>query len=155
MANRINNWQELLKLANDELKKHDCKIRVVLDVVDGGYDVDIYKGVECFPFASNYFEDELSDCINDAWAHARNKMANDADYWPFIEANHPNYYHSQRIAEIDDIEKELENYGDIPEQEFNDLRHELRRLTLKCFDEALCNHINKKWPGAVTIMPRL
>ena len=76
------------------------------------------------------------------------------NYWDFIETWHPNYFGDGRIAEINDIERELEDYANIPEQQFNEIREELRRLTVKVFDEALCNYINKTWPGALEIYPK-
>lgn len=77
------------------------------------------------------------------------------DYWTFLENWMIDYYHSDRVAEICDIEKELdERLADMPEDTFNSAREELHRLTLKCFDEALCNYINKKYPGAIELRPK-
>lgn len=77
------------------------------------------------------------------------------DYWNFLESWMIDYYHSERVAEICDIEKELdERLADMPEDAFNSAREELHRLTLKCFDEALCNYINKKYPGAIQLRPK-
>jgi len=76
----------------------------------------------------------------------------DNDYWPFLTKFMTDYDHSDRIAEIVDIEKELdEHLATMDEQRFNESREELRRLTLLCLDEALCNYINKKYPGAVAV----
>ena len=78
------------------------------------------------------------------------------DYWNFLESWMADYYHSDRVAEICDIEKELdERLATMPEDDFNSAREELHRLTLKCFDEALCNYINTKYPGAVELRPTL
>lgn len=63
--NRINDWHELLRLANEDLSPHGIAIRVKQE--DGCFSVLIGD----IPFAENYYEDELSECINDAWAHAR------------------------------------------------------------------------------------
>ena len=71
MANKVNNWKELLKMANEDLKKHDAEIGVY--DYDDVYSVTIVvNGVE-EEYADNYYEDELQDLINDAWAHARAK----------------------------------------------------------------------------------
>ena len=73
------------------------------------------------------------------------------DYWNFIEEWHPNYFGDDRIAEINDIEKELECSELISEQYFSELKEELRRLTVKVFDEALCNYINTTYPSETEI----
>lgn len=78
------------------------------------------------------------------------------DYWSFLEMWTSDYYHSDRIAEICDLEKKLdERLATMPEDDFNSAREELHRLTLKCLDEALCNYINNKYPGATKICPKL
>lgn len=72
MANKVNDWKELLKLANANLKKYDAEIGVYDH--DDVYSVTIVvNGVE-EEYADNYYEDELVDLINDAWAHARAKV---------------------------------------------------------------------------------
>lgn len=72
MANRVNNWKELQKLANEDLKKYDAEIGVYDH--DNVYSVTIVvNGVE-EEYADNYYEDELGDLINDAWAHVRAKI---------------------------------------------------------------------------------
>lgn len=73
MANRVNNWQKLLKLANEDLAKYGCKI--TLEEFDGSYTLYIENTTtdKWETYAEGYYEDELSECINDAWAHARAK----------------------------------------------------------------------------------
>lgn len=72
MANRVNNWQEILDLANKDLKKYNVEIGVYDH--DDVYSVTIVvNGVE-EEYADGYYEDELGDLINDAWAHARAKV---------------------------------------------------------------------------------
>lgn len=63
--NRTDNWQEILRLANEDLSPRGIAIKVEND--EGSYSVFI----DGIPYAENYYEDELSDCVNDAWAHAR------------------------------------------------------------------------------------
>lgn len=68
MANKVNNWQEVLELANANLKKYDAEIGVYDH--DDVYSVTtVVNGLE-EEYADNYYEDELDDIINDAWAHA-------------------------------------------------------------------------------------
>lgn len=75
MANKVNNWEELLKLANEDLKAYGCQISVYKTEDSEDFwqvDIDVI-GMPTDCFAENYNEDELSECINDAWAHARAK----------------------------------------------------------------------------------
>lgn len=72
MANRVNNWRELLKLANEDLKKYNAEIGVYDH--DGEFSVTVVVNGEEREFADGYYEDELGDLINDAWAHARAKV---------------------------------------------------------------------------------
>lgn len=72
MANRVNNWKELLKLANEDLKKYNAEIGVYDH--DGEFSVTVVVNGEEREFADGYYEDELGDLINDAWAHARAKV---------------------------------------------------------------------------------
>ena len=67
--NRINNWQETLRLANEDLKRYDAAIAVSDDV--GFYTIEIIINDERIVFAENYYEDELGESVNDAWVHAR------------------------------------------------------------------------------------
>ena len=87
MANRINDWQGLLELANKELRKENEVINVAPND-DGYFDVSILTIAQdgtllrADDFASNYMEDELGECVNDAWAHVRAKvMAEKPKVW--------------------------------------------------------------------------
>ena len=76
MANKVNNWKELLKLANEDLKAYGCQISVYKTEDSEDFwqvDIDVI-GMPTVCFAENYNEDELSECINDAWAHAKAKV---------------------------------------------------------------------------------
>ena len=76
MANKVNNWKELLKLANEDLKAYGCQISVYKTEDSEDFwqvDIDVI-GMPTDSFAENYNEDELSECINDAWTHARAKV---------------------------------------------------------------------------------
>lgn len=71
MANRVNNWRELLDLANKDLKKFNAELGIYEE--DGEFSITIVIGDEETEYASGYYEDELSDLINDAWDHTRAK----------------------------------------------------------------------------------
>lgn len=75
MANKVNNWEQQLELANKDLKQHGVEMNVILVDETGGYNLHIIypDGTTDF-FAENYYEDELGDLINDAWAHVRAKI---------------------------------------------------------------------------------
>lgn len=67
-------------------------------------------------------------------------------YYQFIENYLPNYYTDQRVADITDIEKKLDEDSEgLSMREYGELKEELRRLTTECFDDALSNYINKKY----------
>jgi len=75
MANRVNNWEQLLELANKDLKKYGVELNVLLVEDTGDYDLHIfYPDGTTDIFAQNYYEDELGELVNDAWAHARAKV---------------------------------------------------------------------------------
>lgn len=72
MANKRNNWHELLEMANKDAIRHDRRIDIHED--DEGYFSIVITAPsdgQRFPFAENLFEHELGECINDAWAHTR------------------------------------------------------------------------------------
>ena len=79
MANRVNNWQELLKLANKNLKKYKIEISASLIDADGTYDVLIDNNGITETYASGYYEDELGDLINDAWSHALTRLTHNVE----------------------------------------------------------------------------
>lgn len=75
MANRVNNWEQLLKIANNNLKKYGVEMNVLLGEDTGNYDLHItYPDGTTDIYAQNYYEDELDELVNDAWAHARAKV---------------------------------------------------------------------------------
>lgn len=67
-ANDYSDWQGQLQLANKDLAEHDARIEV--NDCEFVYAVDIIVGDERTNFAENYYEDELSESISDAWVHA-------------------------------------------------------------------------------------
>ena len=78
--NRHNDWENLLKYANEDLAVHGYELKIYEE--DGCYSCDIWKDGKALEiYAENYFEDELSDLINDAWHYVLTdeKLAN-AEY---------------------------------------------------------------------------
>lgn len=73
MANKVNNWQEMLKLANEDLAK--CEYKITLEEFDGSYTIYIENTAtdKWDIFAEGYYEDELTDTILEAWEHAKGK----------------------------------------------------------------------------------
>ena len=65
-------WEELLELANEDLKKYNIWMKISEE--DGFFTLYLVQGGrQPYTFAENYYEDELCELINDAWAHARAK----------------------------------------------------------------------------------
>lgn len=114
MANKVNNWEELLKLANEDLIQQQVYINVNSNG-DGTYTIEIVDNdrVECY--ADGYYEDELGDLINDAWAHARAKIKALKDIEKALESVPPQIvylvsaYYDKGIC--DDDEPVLEIYA--------------------------------------------
>lgn len=77
MSNRINNWEQLLEMANKDLEKHGYQLNLLTPDDTDDYDLHILHGDDCEIYAENYYEDELGDLINDAWAHVRAKIKTD------------------------------------------------------------------------------
>ena len=78
MANRFNNWQEILDLANKNLKKFNAEI-AAFKGEDGDYDISIAHNGITETYASGYYEDELYDLINDAWGYAMAKKKHNVE----------------------------------------------------------------------------
>ena len=71
MANKVNNWEQLLELANKDLEKFNAEIGVYGE--SGEFSITIVIDGKETEYASLYYEDELSDVINAAWSHAKEK----------------------------------------------------------------------------------
>lgn len=68
MANRLNDWEKLLQYANEDLEKNGYLLLISED--EGYYSCEIWhNGKVIAVYAENYFEDELTDLITDAWHH--------------------------------------------------------------------------------------
>jgi c-di-GMP-related signal transduction protein len=67
--NRCNDWRRLLEIANKELSRKGYELKVYEDE-EGCYSCDVWKSGKALEiYAENYFEDELSALVNDAWAY--------------------------------------------------------------------------------------
>ena len=67
--NRRNDWEGLLAYVNEDLGKYGKRLEVFED--GGCYGVNIVDHGKATMYADNYFEDEMENLINDAWAEAR------------------------------------------------------------------------------------
>lgn len=69
MSNFRNEWETILKNANEALKKRNTEIIVTND--EGCYSVQIkYADGSIEDFAENYYEHEMDGCITEARCHA-------------------------------------------------------------------------------------
>ena len=75
--NRRNDYIGLLEMANDELKGLGVEIKVK-EKNGGYYDIDIVEKNDnnTTSYAENFYEDELADCISDAWSQAKIMVEN-------------------------------------------------------------------------------
>ena len=65
--NKYNDWQTLLAHANEALEKTGYSL-LITEPEDGFYDCEIRMNGELVEvYAENYFEDELTDLVTDAW----------------------------------------------------------------------------------------
>ena len=73
--NRYNDWENLLRIYNEDLEKTGYSLRIVEDE-DGYYSCEVWKdGKFIDVYAENYWEDELSDLITDAAHHVLTYLA--------------------------------------------------------------------------------
>ena len=73
--NRYNDWKNLLRIFNEDLEKTGYSLLIV-EPEYGVYNCEIWKDGELVEtYASNYFEDELSDLITDAGHYALTLLA--------------------------------------------------------------------------------
>lgn len=71
--NRCNDWENLLRICNEDLEKTGYSLLITEDE-DGYYSCEIWKDdkrVEVY--AENYFEDELSDLVSDVFHYVFTK----------------------------------------------------------------------------------
>ena len=73
--NRCNDWENLLRICNEDLEKTGYSLLLTEDK-DGYYSCEIWKdGKMLGVYAENYWEDELSDLITDATHHVLTYLA--------------------------------------------------------------------------------
>ena len=71
--NRYNDWENLLRISNEDLEKTGYSIDIV-QPEDGFYNCEIWKdGKLVEVYAENYYEDELSSLVDDAFHYVFNK----------------------------------------------------------------------------------
>ena len=84
--NKRNDWEFLLKKANEDLKRIGYSIKVTDYYNDGCYTCEFYKnGVSVMVYAENYYEDELTDIIIDAWHYALNYLSTESNELTYDE----------------------------------------------------------------------
>lgn len=72
MANRRNEYQILLEMANEELAESNTRLELYKNE-DGFYNLDIiHPNGKRENYAENYFEDELDGLVHEAWHDAAN-----------------------------------------------------------------------------------
>ena len=65
--NTHNDWENLLRIFNEDLEKTGYSIKITDYNNDGCYTCEFIKyGVSAMVYAENYYEDELSSLITDA-----------------------------------------------------------------------------------------
>lgn len=74
--NTRNNWQNLLNIANADLKQNGNFRLSVTDRGDKGFfRCIIYKGnKKVQTYAENYYENELEELVNDAWHFVKSEL---------------------------------------------------------------------------------
>lgn len=114
---KTNDWQETLRLANEDLSPRG--ITITVENNEGFFSVNIGE----IPFAENFYEDELVECISDAWAHARIIVCE---------------------RETKRIEKELEKSENIRYRKIHGWTHTDPALIYTCTEVAVYFHDNDR-----------
>ena len=72
--NRRNNWEQLLKYANEELNPKGYAINLIHFEEDGTYNCEILKdGVSIEVYAECMYEEELADLVTEVWHYVATK----------------------------------------------------------------------------------
>lgn len=70
--NTRNDWKNLLKIINEDLKPHGLKIDINDNDEQGFFKCDILKDGEVIDnYAENFYEEELEELAHDAWAFVK------------------------------------------------------------------------------------
>ena len=65
--NKYNDWETIIKYANEDLEKYGYSLLLTEDE-EGYYSLEVWKNGEFFDnYAENYWEDELTDLLTEAW----------------------------------------------------------------------------------------
>lgn len=73
--NRINDWKGLLKIANEDLALYGYALEITDENDPGFFECNILKDGEFVEgYAANYYEDELSGLVNDAWYYVKSEL---------------------------------------------------------------------------------
>ena len=68
--NRYNDWENLLRISNEDLEKTGYSILIV-EPEEGFYNCEIRKDGELVEtYAENYYENELADLVTEVWHYA-------------------------------------------------------------------------------------
>ncbi len=164
--NTRNDWEGTLQMANEDLKQYGMEIIVRpdgpgMEVDDDYHTVFIKDGDEEEVFADNYYERELGEVVNEAWAHARAKAKAKQPQvvWEFNEQAFIEHYcpmegGNDYLGWIDDICKLLDGeaepgdaastgeYAGLTEAE---LRKELKRLTAIVLHQAVDRYVEQNY----------
>lgn len=72
--NRCNDWRTSLRYANASLGTSGYSIKFTEPEEESVFNCEIWKdGKFLETYAENYYEDELSDLVDDAWAYVMRK----------------------------------------------------------------------------------
>ena len=73
--NKRNDWENLLELANKDLARQKISISITCPEEEGFYRCDILQdGIVVETYAENFYEEELSDLITEAWHYVNSKI---------------------------------------------------------------------------------
>ena len=73
--NKRNDWENLLELANKDLARQKISISITCPEEEGFYQCDILQdGIVVETYAENFYEEELSDLITEAWHYVNEKI---------------------------------------------------------------------------------
>ena len=83
MSKKKSNYPfNLVDNANEQIREYGYRIRILCDEDDGYYSVEILTVDEndhitdIYDFADNMFENELADCVDDAWGNVKIRVRN-------------------------------------------------------------------------------
>ena len=76
MANKRNDWKNLLRIANEDLAKFGYSIDIDDEEEEGFFTCEIRHNKRGYveTYAENYYEEELSDLIYDALHYVKSEM---------------------------------------------------------------------------------